>query len=313
MAAGLAVLILAIVYLALCDAAYRLAADRYARIPRRKGAVNDEAFSPWKKYQDVIEAGQAWFRAQNAARVTTTSVDGLTLVAHYLPAEGADVTLLLAHGYRSAEATFDFSCAFKTYHEAGYNLLLIDQRAHGESEGRYIGFGVPERRDIVTWAEFLNRSYHPRAIVLDGMSMGAATVLMSLDLPLPRNVVGAIADCGYTSPKAIIDHVMRTAIGVGVAPLWPGIQLAARLRSGHLLSGASALDALREAKVPVLFVHGEDDRYVPCDMGRANYAACRAPKQMVTVPGAGHGMSFIVDGEACSRALKTFLDSVTAE
>ncbi len=304
------ILVLAALYLVACDVIYRVVADRRCDIEHLPRPRAMDGFSPWEAYIDEIELGAAWFTRQDAKRVTVKSHDGLTLSARYLPAEGSDRTLLLAHGYRSKRAEFDFSGALEAYHKMGYNVLLIDQRAHGASEGRYIGFGVSERHDIVTWIGFLNGRYRPRHIVLDGMSMGSATVLMALDLDLPDEVAGAIVDCGFTTPRAIIGHVMKTATGLPVAPFWPGIELFAKLRSGYFLSGASATESVKKARIPVLFVHGEDDKYVPCAMGRENYAACASRKRLVTVPGAGHGMSFLVDRPSCGGALTAFLDSL---
>ena len=307
---ALIILVLLVGYLILCDVVYRIVCDRKADFSHLPKPSAESGFEPWDEYRSVIDEGKAWYETLPNKRVTIQSHDGLTLVGHYIPAPGADQTILLAHGYRSQDGTRDFSCAFQTYSEKGYNLLLIDQRAHGESQGRYIGFGVPERHDIVQWTQFLNQHYPPRAIVIEGMSMGSATVLMALDLDLPENVVGAIADCGYTTPRKIIAHVFRRLIGIPLAPFWPGIQLCAKLRSGYFLSGASAIESLKKARIPLLFIHGEDDNYVPCDMGRENYSACASRKQLLTVPGAGHGVSFIVDNAACNKALFDFLDSV---
>ena len=195
--------------------------------------------------------------------------------------------------------------------ESGYNVLLVDQRAHGRSEGKCLSFGVLERRDCLSWVNFVvSRAGEGAKIVLYGMSMGAATVLMAAGLKLPENVVGIVADCGYTAPEAIIKTVIRK-YHLPVFPIYPLIRLGGRLFGGFDLEEASAARAMDECDIPVLFIHGGDDRFVPCDMGRENYAHCRsAGKELLSVPGAGHGMSYMVDKTAYLTAVSTFLNKI---
>lgn len=238
--------------------------------------------------------------------VTVTGADGLRLHGRwYARTPGAPVQILF-HGYRS-NALRDFSGGLPLALDSGFNALLVDQRAHGESEGRCLTFGVKERLDCLTWIQFVREKCGADIpIVPVGISMGAATVLMASSLDLPANVAAIIADCGYSSPEAIIKKVMRDR-RLPVFPLYPLVRLGARLFGGFDPNASAAQTELRSCKVPVLFIHGEDDRFVPCEMSRVNFSACAAEKQLLTVPTAGHGLSYLVDNRLYRETVTAFL------
>ena len=174
---------------------------------------------------------------------------------------------------------------------------MVDQRASGQSEGRVITFGIKERYDCLAWVDYaLKRFGSDVELLLCGISMGAATVLMAAGMDLPPNVKGIIADCGYTSPREIICKVIRQ-IGLPAKIMYPFVKLGAKIYGRFDLEEASAVEAMERCRVPVFFAHGEPDDFVPCDMSRVNYEACTAPKKLFTVPGAGHGLSYIVAPE----------------
>lgn len=241
--------------------------------------------------------------------VFITTKDGLRLHGRYYEtAPGAPVQILF-HGYRS-NALRDFSGGLQLALESGCNALLVDQRAHGASGGKCLSFGVLERRDCLEWIEYVNERFgRDVPVVPVGVSMGAATVLMASGLELPENVVGIIADCGYTSPRAIICKV-ASDMKLPARLVYPLVRLGARLFGGFDPDECSAEDALRSAKVPVLLIHGEDDRFVPCEMSRTNHAACRSEARLLTVPGAGHGLSYLIDYDGYRSAVLSFLRSV---
>ncbi len=243
--------------------------------------------------------------------VEMISSGGLKLFGRYYESKpGAPVNILF-HGYRSL-ALRDFSGGAQLAMECGCNALLVDQRAHGKSEGRCLGFGICERHDLLDWVNYVIEHFgSDTKIILTGMSMGAATVLMSTDLPLPENVVGVVADCGYTSAREIIRKVLRDEMHLPVAPAYALVKLGARIYGGFDLEETTAPVSLSKARVPVLFIHGEDDRFVPCDMTRENYAACASEKTLLTVPDAGHGLSYLIDYDAYSRAVHDFIEKVT--
>lgn len=241
--------------------------------------------------------------------VQARSHDGLTLTARIYRTDPKAPVQILVHGYRSMGIR-DFSGGLALALESGCNAILIDQRAHGHSEGSFLSFGILERQDVLTWTDFAVREFGPDVkIVLAGISMGAATVLMASELALPENVVGIIADSGYTSPKDIICRVMAHRH----IPVWAGyplVWLGARLLGGFDPGAVSAADALKKCKKPVLFIHGQGDHFVPCEMTLENYAACAAPKYLLTVPNAPHGISFVLDENAYRKAVGEFLKKV---
>lgn len=239
-------------------------------------------------------------------QVWTTAGDGTRLSGRYYHAgEGAPLQIQ-CHGYHG-NGLLDFCGGNKLAREAGHNTLVIDQRAHGKSGGRTITFGVKERRDCLCWAKYASERFGSDApIFLSGVSMGAATVLMAAALELPGNVKGIIADSPYSAPEAIIRKVCRD---MKLPPdlLTPFVRLGARLFGGFDIRAASAAEAVRHAKIPILIIHGENDRFVPCEMSREIYDSCRERISRETFPGAGHGLSYIVDPERYARVVSEFI------
>lgn len=305
----LIILVLALLLLTGGYAAFLLG---IVRLPREREP--DPGRSKWlAPFRQEILDGGAWFREQKPERVSIPSFDGLTLTGYFLPAEDAKGTLLLVHGYRSGPFT-DFGVVFSYYHDLGWNILAPWQRAHGESEGRYITFGVKERFDVRDWARYLCDRFGPEhAIVLDGISMGCTSVLMALGTELPGSVRGAIADCGFTSPRDEFVHFLKHRCHLPPHPIMDVAEGFARLLAGFGFRDYSTLDALKVSTLPVLFVHGERDTFVLPEFTRQNYAACRGEKRLVTVPNAGHGTSYLFGREECRAALETFLGECAAE
>ena len=279
----------------------------------RRGApqpvTEDGHSSPaWGEYAPQILAGKHWYFTQAWERMEIRSYDGLKLVGYYLPAEGSCRTILLFHGYRS-DAVSDFSCAYAFYHSLGLNILAVHQRAHGESEGKYICFGVRERYDCQAWANSVRERFGPdQDIFLGGLSMGATTVLMASALDLPDNVRGIIADCGFTSAHDEFVHLLRYKFRLPIHPFLEGADLVARCLAGFHFSEYSTLDAMADSRLPILFVHGGSDNFVPTWMSERNYAACVSEKELIIVPGAWHGMSYLVDTAQCQTTLKNFFE-----
>lgn len=245
--------------------------------------------------------------------VTIRSDDGLTLFGRCYPTAPDAPWLLLFHGYRSA-AERDFCGGLPFGMGMGCNVLLVDERAHGKSGGRCLTLGIRERYDCRRWVDYVIGRAGPDAkIVLYGMSMGAAAVLMAAGPELPKNVAGIVADCGYSAPSAILKSVIRSA-HLPVFPVYALLRLGCRLFGGFDPEEASAAGAMARCDTPVLFLHGEDDRFVPCAMGRENYACCRAAdKTLLTFPAAGHGMSYMADQERYLAAVTDFLGRVFGE
>lgn len=290
--------------LALMEALFRFAVVRKKPKPGKKSMSASKGLVSLDAFQGRMKEGEAWIRSQPLEPVYIESHDGLKLHGLFLDA-GSRRTLLLMHGYRS-RAFRDFSCVAQYYRSLGCNLLFADQRAHGQSEGKYICFGVKERLDCVRWAEYLDRRVGGD-IFLDGISMGATTVLMAAGETLPESVRGVIADCGFTSPGAIMEKVMTTDLNLPRWPLFPLVALVIRLRAGFGVEEYSTVRAMQKNRLPILFLHGTEDKFVPCGMTRETFAACTSDKALLLIEGAGHGTSYLVDEARCQQALEEFL------
>lgn len=259
-----------------------------------------------KYYQYMVDSDK-WLKMQEAKDVYIQSTDGLKLHGLWIPAEDPKGTILLAHGYRSTMLC-DFGLAFVYYHELGLNILVPEQRSHGKSQGKYITFGVKESQDMMEWIEFHNREFGNRQMILDGLSMGASTVLYLADRKLPENVKGIIADCGFTSPKDILATVFKKVTHLPAVPTLWATDLFARIFACFSIYEKDTRKALGNSRLPVLMIHGTGDDFVPCHMTEQGYAACTGAKKMLLVEGAEHGVSIVKDRVAYTEAVLTFLE-----
>jgi len=239
--------------------------------------------------------------------VYTESRDGLRLHAKYYHSSDTAPLMILCHGYRSVSER-DFSGGGVKCIEDGCNVLLIDQRAHGESEGRVISFGIKEREDVLSWIEWANASFSPPCdIVLCGISMGAATVILASALDLPKNVRGIIADCPYSSASEVILRSGRK-MGFPKFLIKPLASLAGVLYGGFRLRDGDVAKAAKQSKIPILLIHGEEDSLVPISMGeKIADAECVSFHRF---PVAKHGMSFLVDSDRYISVWNSFLKKI---
>ena len=233
--------------------------------------------------------------------------DGERLVGHLHICPNALRTVIAMHGWRTTWSR-DFGSVSEFFHNNRCNVLYAEQRGQNNSGGAYMGFGIIERYDCLEWVRYLNRiSKKTLPIYLCGVSMGATTVLMTTGFNLPSNVVGVVADCGFTSPAAIWEHVVRKNLHVHYGRINARDVRSVCKRRMHIdPEEYSTLDALKNCKVPVLFVHGAKDRFVPYDMTLQNYCACASEKKLFTVPDADHGMSYFTDREGYEAAILSF-------
>lgn len=244
-------------------------------------------------------------------RVEITARDGTRLVARYHHVRDGAPLEIQCHGYRGC-AVRELCGGNPIAARLGHNTLLIDQRAHGESGGRVITFGIRERYDVLDWVEYARTRFGEIPIFLVGISMGGASVLMASGEPLPPSVVGVIADCPYSDPGDIICSVIRM-MHLKPALAFPLVRAAARLLGGFSLASCSAREAVTRASVPILLLHGEEDRLVPCDMSREIAAAAGGRATLHTFPGADHGGACMSDppryegviAEFCANCLTT--------
>ena len=236
---------------------------------------------------------------------TIRSHDGLTLHAKYFEYMPGAVTEIMFHGYRGS-AERDLSGGIQRCFALGRNVLLVDQRTSCESEGNVISFGINEHKDCLAWIDFAIERFGPDVnLILTGISMGASTVLMAAGKSLPKNVVGVLADCGFSSAKEIIKKCTKD---MHLPPnlMYPFIKLAAKIFGHFDLDEYSPMEAMKTCKIPVLFFHGESDTFVPCYMSQQLHNACTSPKKLVTVPDAEHGLVYLVDNPGYFQAVVEF-------
>lgn len=236
--------------------------------------------------------------------------DGLTLYGYYLAAsEPTTRTAIIAHGY-GCRALPDMSAYARLYHDVlGYNVFLPDDRGHGESEGKYIGFGWLDRLDYLKWIQVVLQKVGADAqLILHGVSMGGATVLMISGEPLPVQVKAIVADCAYTSVKDILSYQCRRMYKLPTFPLLAITSLLCKLRAGYFFGEASALAQVRKTQVPLLFIHGTEDLFVPTAMVHPLYEQCAAPyKDKLLIPHAGHALSLSVDKPTYTQKVRQFM------
>ena len=239
--------------------------------------------------------------------VHLTARDGTRLFARYYHHKDGAPVALIFHGY-TGYAQRDGLGGYILCRKLGYNVLLPDQRAHGRSGGHTITMGAKEQYDALDWASWATGRFGPETpLFLMGVSMGAATVLLASGLPLPDSVKGIVADCGYTSTqeitrKCLPEYLPHVPVGVAYAVG----RLGAKLYGGFEPNDADCRAAVAKATVPILFIHGEADGFVPCDMSRQNYEACASPKELLTIPGAAHAVCYYQDTAKYTETVTRF-------
>ena len=242
--------------------------------------------------------------------VSVKSDEGLALYGDlYLNRNPTDKTVICVHGYNSCGYN-DFSPMVEPILKHGCNCLLIDQRHYGRSGGRFTGFGILESKDLLKWIALVNDMFPGGKIVLYGISMGAATVMQACALDLPETVAGIVEDCGFTSPRAEFAAVLKN---IAHLPSFPLLNILAVL-SKALLGldiGSDSRKCVAAAKIPMLFVHGNADAFIPVSMCKECYDACAGEKEIVIYEGAGHGQSHFKHPERYENDFFSFINRVT--
>ncbi|MDO5572520.1 MAG: alpha/beta hydrolase [bacterium] len=259
-------------------------------------------------FREEIQRTRAWLDEQPLEEIGIKSIDGLHLNGYYLPVEDAARTVVCVNGFRG-NGKKDFVLLSKYLHEHQCNVLLVDQRGCGLSDGEMC-YGIMGRYDCISWLDYLtDRLGEDMPLYLHGGSMGAATVMMASELNLPSAMKGVIADCGYTTPWKEMKHAAKQLFHIPSFPMIYLLDVALMARQGFSLKDVSATEAVKHSKVPILFIHGDEDTFVPTEMSRTNYNACTAPKHLEIFEGAAHCMSYMTDTERYQRALQRFFDA----
>lgn len=306
---SLSVLFLIIAFFVLVYYVYRV-----AFYSRKKGQDDIYAIPSGDQYEphkeEMIELIKT-LEKREYEDVYITSFDGLRLHGRYYHYKDGAPLNIGFHGYR-ATALRDFCVGASESLTRGHNLILIDQRGQGKSEGKTITMGIKEHRDVLSWAQYgADRFGKDTKIILYGVSMGAASVIMATSLDLPKNVTGVVADCPYNAPKDILLTVASKDMGISKKLAYPFIYLAAKIFGYFDVNAKTCADAVKSSKIPVLILHGEDDRYVPCEMSDEIRKANDKLVTRYTFPDAGHGISFFADKERYREITEAFFTKYT--
>ncbi len=278
--------------------------------PPHKPLGEDEYEIPpgeiYEEYRDEMISWVKAVRKMGGEKLSIRSFDGLTLHGTYFEYEKGAVTEIIFHGYHGY-AERDLSGGVHRCFQLGRNALIIDQRGHGASDGRTTTFGIKEYKDCLSWIDYAIKKFGDDCrLIITGVSMGASTVMLAAGEKLPQNVLYVLADCGYTSAEEIIKKVIDE-MKLPSAILYPFVRLGAIIFGGFDPNTNSPMEAMKKASVPVIFIHGTNDAFVPFDMSRRLYEACSSEKKrLVAVEGAGHGLAFPADKELYISALRDF-------
>ena len=255
--------------------------------------------------KDVGAAGEN-LKNQEFEDVQITSHDGIQLVGHLHTCPNPKRLIVAMHGWRSTWYE-DFGLISDFWNRQDCAVLYAEQRGQNNSGGDFMGFGMLERYDCLDWTHWLNQRFPEQLpIYLAGVSMGATTVLMAANLDLPENVKGIAADCGFTSASAIWKHVAQNNLHIAYGLHSAAAEDLCRKKIQIGPNDCTVPDVLSHSNIPVLFVHGTDDTFVPIEMTYENYKACAGPKRLLVVPGADHGMSYYLEKEKYEEAVIEF-------
>ncbi len=261
---------------------------------------------------DFLNKGRAVYNAlaKDAEHLFITSYDGLRLHALLFscPISSRGI-VIISHGYRSAPR-HDFAPVLEKYLNMGFHVLAVDHRGHGKSEGEEICFGVKERYDMRDWLKHLKERFPSLPVLISGISMGASVALMAAALPdVPQNLAGVSADCGYSHPRDEVCHVLKNKMKLPVFPLYHVADLYCRKKAGFSFNECDLTRDVNNIKVPVLFIHGLADDFVPAYHTKRMHEAFTGTKELVLVENAGHGVAYLEDTIRVSRVLNGFFDS----
>lgn len=279
-------------------------------VNRKKDSYKEFDIPPGDIYEPYRETMINWMKEAkklNHQDIYIKSFDGLKLHAKYYEKSKGNIIEIMIHGYRG-NAERDLCGGIQRAFELNHNVLLIDQRTSSKSEGNVISFGVNERLDCQSWVNYLVENFDNPRIILCGISMGAATVLMASSLNLPKNVIGVLADCGYSSQK---DIIMKCAKDIHVPPrlAYPFIKLGAKIFGKFNLDEITPIESFKKSNIPTIFFHGNTDDFVPCYMSEMMFESKKENNKLVIIPNAGHGLCYLKDSKLYIDSLNEFFSN----
>ncbi len=286
-------------------------------LKRPKKAPNPRTVDDYSEHMapfiELLKTEKEWIFSQKLEDVEIKTFDGLTLKGYLIPAAApSKKTVLAIHGYKSC-GIHEYTAYIRHYHEMGFNVLLPDNRAHGRSEGKIIGFAWKDRRDCITWINsIIERFGKDSEILLHGISMGSATVMNASGEPdLPQQVKGIVSDCGYSSAWEEFTNVLHTSFHLHTFPTLYFANFINMLVCGYSFKQNNSAEQVKKAKVPFMFIHGGADDFVPTAMVYKVYEACASEqKELHVYEGAAHVESFYLNQEEYLKNLKAFIEKI---
>jgi len=256
----------------------------------------------------TIDEGETWLSKNSEDVYITSSNNGILRLHGYEIKNPQDskIWAIVVHGYYGKGS--DMAYYAEQYFNRGYNVLLVDLRGHGKSQGDYIGMGWHDRLDLIDWAKYLINKDSNCQIILHGVSMGAATVMMATGEDLPNNIKVAIEDCGYTSIWDEFEMQLKVLYDLPAFPVLNAASAVCKIKAGYMLEEGSAVEQVRKSKTPTLFIHGDQDRFVPFEMLDVLYEAANCEKQKLVVEGAAHAEAVGVNPSLYWRTIDEFID-----
>lgn len=278
-----------------------------ACVPSKKSFISNSTVI--KKSDPLYKEKKWYFDHHKKHWYMTSATDNYKLDANYIPNGKSKKTAILLHGYMNNKNTM--AAYASLFHKLGYNVLMPDARAHGQSQGKYIGYGWIEKSDVKKWVnKVVKRNGQSSKIVIFGVSMGGATTMMTSGEKLPKQVKALVEDCGYTNVKSEIEHEAQSLYNMPQFPRFPLVEILSginRIKVGYFLADGSSVNQLKKNKRPMLFIHGAKDTFVPTKMVHENYKASNGPKELWIVPGAKHAKSYATHPRTYEKRIKQFL------
>ncbi len=273
---------------------------------RRENKKSDKSLREIHKFN----AGEnEWAKTKDIENIDLVNDRDIKLKGYYLPSEKeSDVYVLFAHGYRSSHAGDPYNFIRFYHEEMNYNFMSVDHVTAGESEGDYLGFDYFEAEDMLRWVDYLTQRFgQDIKIILHGVSMGGATVC-KMASRVPEQVKLIVSDCAYTSAKDELISVVKSAGLTNSAPLAFNLfNQVNKIFAKFDLKDTDVRDSVKNAKVPMLFVHGDADDFVPTRMVFELFELCGNEKDLLVIEGAAHAESILIGANAYKSKLKEFI------
>lgn len=260
----------------------------------------------WSQFDEDHKKAFEKFEKMPLQKIELRAPDGATLRGHLLvPPKSNGRIIIACHGAHSS-GLGEFAFPAPYFYENGYTLLMPDHRGCGISDGKFMGYGTHESRDAFLWVDYAEKRFPDLSIFLLGVSMGGATVLMMSDKE--SRIKGVIADCPYTSAWDEFSYQIHTSFHLPDFPVLHICDLYSRVFCRYSFKQASPLEAVKNAKKPILFIHGKADDFVPFFMQNTLYEACPTEKYKLSVENAVHARSYYTSPEIYENAIESFMN-----